>query len=786
MLFAELQSLCSSWPCADYASLRIREARVSYGRVWIMFLVGVRIVLTVHSLLLRPLDGMCGHINLSQLSIIGAAKIDALVCPLSTSWFSGTSIVKDPLSVDEAVDLPCVELLNENRTIIRMYSEIFLCLVGLSHSFTKTDVHPTLLHNNDEEMGLLDCVNSANPFKVKIGERTLAENEVSLLTETKDRVISPSSQPISLVDHTIRDELNVNAGKRKKIVAFVFGSPPVKKARIKGVIISNSRPSTAGKSLTALRRLIRQSGQANTGSRSAAPVTEDAIFSSVAPTLEHAFEDDNVRRRPPSDHFVVLSSGSADTDSPTSPQVVSYVSSAQAGVSVPVTEPASDGHTSSAPELKVGTLSATPSQDNPVTCRNLLDHVNHPSYWAALRNQHDARFLDSFNINSAQHVCMVSELRLRYEHDIIMREKYEKKFTDSAAVVQQRDAEIVDLRARLEKSKAEATEAAELLKRVSDLEVMVVVMVGEVATLNTKNASLSEKVSALELVRKELDGKVAQLTADCDGLREQVVGEKQAAALDARIADVRRDMDNDLYLHMLTAIARRRWVVGHGIHLAVHKFARSVECRSALGKVISMAINKSIQQGLKAGVVHDKAGRSLSQIEAYDPEIEGKYVAAVSKFKGVSFPLLDELESLKDSPLALIMSALTLKDDHGNTNATSEFRQFQPSLDQVIMPIYSESDSIDREMLLSDAILTIRQSAERRRLCSPSSSTLGGASSFAPPYDSSLGVADYQVSTLVLSGMEGPLISHLLFSRMITCLMHLFWISMVMFDVSSL
>ncbi|GJZ53541.1 hypothetical protein Tco_0608426 [Tanacetum coccineum] len=145
--------------------------------------------------------------------------IVASVCPLSTSWFSGTSVVKDPLPVDEAVDLPCVELLNENCTLIRKYPETFLCLVGLSRSFIETDVRPTLLHDNDEEMGLLDFVKSVDPFKVKT---------------------------ISLVDHTIQDELNVNSGKRKKKVAFVSGSPLVKKARTEGIVISDSRPSTAG------------------------------------------------------------------------------------------------------------------------------------------------------------------------------------------------------------------------------------------------------------------------------------------------------------------------------------------------------------------------------------------------------------------------------------------------------------------------------------------------------------------------------------------------------------
>ncbi|GKA92304.1 hypothetical protein Tco_0814229 [Tanacetum coccineum] len=73
--------------------------------------------------------------------------INASVFPLSTAWFSGTSVVKDPLPEDEAVDLPCVELLNENRTIIRKYPETFLCLVGLSRSFTETDVRPTLFHD---------------------------------------------------------------------------------------------------------------------------------------------------------------------------------------------------------------------------------------------------------------------------------------------------------------------------------------------------------------------------------------------------------------------------------------------------------------------------------------------------------------------------------------------------------------------------------------------------------------------------------------------------------------
>ncbi|GJT77639.1 hypothetical protein Tco_1044364 [Tanacetum coccineum] len=331
-------------------------------------------------------------------------------------YASCTSVVKDPLPVDEVVDLPYVELLNEKRTLIRKYPKTFLYLVGLSRSFVETDVRPTLLRDDDEEMGLLDFVRAVDPFKVKVGEGKLAENEVPLVTETEDRVVSPSLQTIRLVDHTIQDELNVNFGKRRKIV-----------------------------------------------------VGEDGMRE------EFISQQDTAKR-----HF-----------------------------------------------------------------------------------------------------------------------------------------------------------------------------------------------------------------------------KERAAELDARIADVRRDMDNDLYPHMLTAIAGRRWVVRHGFRLAVHRCAHFVECQSALGNVISMAINK---------------------------------------------------EGLKDSPLPLIMSALTLKDGEGNKDTSPD----TPLLPFRCYLILGVLHSICREMPLSDATPTIRCFAERRGLCPPSGAAPGETSGSVPLHDSSLGVADYQVSTLVLSGDGAP------------------------------
>ncbi|GJX36891.1 hypothetical protein Tco_0248448 [Tanacetum coccineum] len=207
----------------------------------------------------------------------------------------------------------------------------------------------------------------------------------------------------------------------------------------------------------------------------------------------------------------------------------------------------------------------------------MLDHITPPRYRAALHNQTDARFLDGFNINSAQHACMVSKLHLRYNHEIMSKERFQKKFTESSMVIQQRDAKIVALKATLGIAKKESAEVSRLRKRASDLEAAVATKASEVVTLNVQNAELLGKFSALELIREELNGKVSQLTTNYDSLRSEVVGEakmreefvsqqdaavrrfeERVVGLDARITEVKHDMDTDLHPHMLTAIARRR------------------------------------------------------------------------------------------------------------------------------------------------------------------------------------------------------------------------------------
>ncbi|GKC50510.1 hypothetical protein Tco_1073255 [Tanacetum coccineum] len=179
---------------------------------------------------------------------------------------------------------------------------------------------------------------------------------------------------------------------------------------------------------------------------------------------------------------------------------------------------------------------------------------------------------------------------------------------------------------------------------------------------------------------KLLKKSVAQVSV----LQAQVIGEKRImhafeefkkhedervnakyAEMDARLDALSVDFDEELYPNMLTAIAGRRWVIGHGLRLTVMKCAESSELRQAFANVVSAGIAKGMSEGLKYGMEHGKAGLELTFVEAYDPKAINKYVAALHNLKDLNYPLIDELEQLKDAPLDVIMASLYLDSDTG-------------------------------------------------------------------------------------------------------------------------
>ncbi|GJW75742.1 hypothetical protein Tco_0135112 [Tanacetum coccineum] len=204
-------------------------------------------------------------------------------------------------------------------------------------------------------------------------------------------------------------------------------------------------------------------------------------------------------------------------------------------------------------------------------------------------------------------------------------------------------------------------------------------------TVETEVHGLRNQTQNLEtLLEAKVDMKKAAKAKNVSNLQAQVAGEerikaafkefkkckddkveRRCAEIDARLDALSIDFDEELYPHMLTAIAGRRWVVGHSLRLAVMKYAESTELREVFADVVSAGITKGMSEGLKHGLEHEKAKLDLTAIEAYDPEAETKYVAALHALKDFKYPLIDQLEKLRDAPIDLIMASLYLESDSG-------------------------------------------------------------------------------------------------------------------------
>ncbi|GJV83333.1 hypothetical protein Tco_1523231 [Tanacetum coccineum] len=173
-------------------------------------------------------------------------------------------------------------------------------------------------------------------------------------------------------------------------------------------------------------------------------------------------------------------------------------------------------------------------------------------------------------------------------------------------------------------------------------------------SLDGKFIKLQSSVSAKDLELKDLNVAVSSLRSQKDDLVDQV------AKLDADLLEMDLLLEEKFYPHLLTTISGRRWLLTHGLKLALVKWLNSQEYLSALGATISRAIEKGMQDELSAGIVHGKEGRSLADVAAYNPAAKAGNKSALRRLCDVDFPLLSELSSHKNASVKDIMNLLRL------------------------------------------------------------------------------------------------------------------------------
>ncbi|GJV67271.1 hypothetical protein Tco_1482780 [Tanacetum coccineum] len=116
--------------------------------------------------------------------------VDAFACPASFPWNASITMSKDPFPKSSQYNAEHYATLVAYPAPFHKHPEPFLCLVGISRYYTLDEnTYPQFLRDNNEEMDLLAFIRTADPIKVRIGERQRGEDEPKLLDTTVGRTV---------------------------------------------------------------------------------------------------------------------------------------------------------------------------------------------------------------------------------------------------------------------------------------------------------------------------------------------------------------------------------------------------------------------------------------------------------------------------------------------------------------------------------------------------------------------------------------------------------------------
>ncbi|GJR84546.1 hypothetical protein Tco_0155331 [Tanacetum coccineum] len=360
--------------------------------------------------------------------------------------------------------------------------------------------------------------------------------------------------------------------------------------------------------------------------------------------------------------------------------------------------------------------------DDGRTCREMVDEFTPRKFFASIsRMDHDQLFTE-FNVGAARQMSLSAEVRMSAEYNIRERMRLNSVVKEKCSLLKARDAEIEGLKPQLLMKEAEATEAIRLCTEASKFEAIKKSLQDEVrvlkdcntilekekSELNVKVVDLAAAVKVREQEAADLDAMVHRLETSSARLQDKVAtyenfiyqlkkfqDEKMAKVnekfdkLCADFVEMALHLEEKFYPHILTTIFGRRWILSHGMELAIAKCLNSFEYMSVLGAAIGKVVEKGMQEGLSAEITHGSEGRKLTDVAAYNPSAEADYLSALQRLQSVDFSLIGELKSNKDASVDTIINLLRLEDTLAERLGLTES---QPNVNQLMIPIHHSPD----------------------------------------------------------------------------------------------
>ncbi|GJY69270.1 hypothetical protein Tco_0472252 [Tanacetum coccineum] len=338
--------------------------------------------------------------------------------------------------------------------------------------------------------------------------------------------------------------------------------------------------------------------------------------------------------------------------------------------------------------------------DDGFSCRALVDRVPPPAFFSALRSMDYDQLYTEFNVGAARQVCLRAEVRSRAEHELELKEKLRVKYAARGRLLEEKDLEILKLKSKLAEKEVEAAEVIRLRDQVSSLyeeksaltaevsalKITVTQKDHDISLLNSRATSLTSTLDDAKVTCAEAGHKITSLASERDRLaseefkeRMEVQQEHQAqelynhvAELEAYVMDVSGRLDGEFYPTYLTTLAGRRWLLTHGIQLALLKCLKSPEYQGTLGHALGRAVDFALED--------------------------------------VDFPLVSLLKSKKDAEMDEVLDSFLLD---GPLAGLPEAAYLQPCIEQLSVPIhYAVDTTAIGETSLSFALMNVHARAK--------------------------------------------------------------------------
>ncbi|GKA02229.1 hypothetical protein Tco_0674894 [Tanacetum coccineum] len=313
-----------------------------------------------------------------------------------------------------------------------------------------------------------------------------------------------------------------------------------------------------------------------------------------------------------------------------------------------------------------------------------------------------------FNVGAARQICLESEVRSRTEHELELREKLRAKYDAQGRRIRS-PRKVSRLRNQVSVLTAEKSF---LSAEVSALKSVASQKETDISLLDSRTTYLKSALDDSQATCTKARNLISTLSFERDGLASEPPGVyNRVARLEPHVVDVSDRLEGEFYPPYLTALAGRRWLLTHGVKLAMVKCLKSPEYQGILGHALGRAVDFGMQEGLAASHEHLVAGTSLSVITAYNPETaEANYLDAVRALEEADFPLVHLLKSKKDSGMDEVLDCFLLD---GPLADLPKAAHLQPCIEKLSVPIYhADVKAVVGETSLSFALLNVHIRAE--------------------------------------------------------------------------